>query len=285
MSLFACHPAVEPNPPEANGEVVEYHFTEDWFKGKIPIWTDVLRNYQDAPDIRYLEIGTFEGRSFFWMLDNVLTHPTSRAVGIDIFPGDVRARFDANLAASRHRERVTTVAGDSKVVLRQFEPDSFDIIYVDGSHAAKDVLSDAVMSWVLLRNGGVLILDDYSWQADWPLEFHPRIAIDAFLTAFRNDLEVLARENQVMVRKVEMPEPYILRIGNYAFFWRKGVLVEIGVHGSRVPTADQLSVIERLALSRGFGQIDFELGPASVSESVLRSTLPDVQLDDRAPRE
>lgn len=283
--LLACHPAVESKPLTAKGEVAEYHFTTDWFAQNAPVWTEVLRVYQGTPEIRYLEIGTFEGRSFFWMLDNVLTHPTSQAVGIDLFPGDVRTLFDANLAASGHHERVTTIAGDSKLVLRQLEPNSFDIIYVDGSHAAKDVLTDAVLSWILLRNGGVLILDDYNWQVDWPLEFRPRTSIDAFLTVFRNDLEVLIRQDQVIVRKVEMSQPYVLRLGDHAFLWRLGELVEIGVQGSSVPTADQLTVIERLAQSRGFGQTDFELGPESVPESELRSALPNIQLDSSAPRE
>ena len=32
--------------------------------------------------------------------------------------------------------------------------DSFDIVYVDGSHEPKDVLADAVLAFMLLRPGG-----------------------------------------------------------------------------------------------------------------------------------
>ena len=32
-------------------------------------------------------------------------------------------------------------------------------MYIDGSHAARDVISDAVLAWALLRPGGVLIFD------------------------------------------------------------------------------------------------------------------------------
>ncbi len=33
------------------------------------------------------------------------------------------------------------------------------IIYIDGSHCPPDVLTDAVMAWKLLTDGGIMILD------------------------------------------------------------------------------------------------------------------------------
>ena len=33
------------------------------------------------------------------------------------------------------------------------------IVYIDGSHEAPDVLTDAVMAWKLLVEGGIMILD------------------------------------------------------------------------------------------------------------------------------
>jgi len=39
----------------------------------------------------------------------------------------------------------------------------FDFIYVDGSHVAKDVLTDACMAWPMLTVGGVMCFDDYGW--------------------------------------------------------------------------------------------------------------------------
>ena len=37
----------------------------------------------------------------------------------------------------------------------------FDVAYVDGSHAARDVMIDAAMGWELLRRGGVIVFHDY----------------------------------------------------------------------------------------------------------------------------
>ena len=33
------------------------------------------------------------------------------------------------------------------------------VIYIDGSHLAQDVLTDAVMAWKLLKTTGIMILD------------------------------------------------------------------------------------------------------------------------------
>jgi len=51
----------------------------DWFTHKIPSWDIALDEFKGKPNIAYLEVGAYEGRSVMWMHDNVLTHPTSRA--------------------------------------------------------------------------------------------------------------------------------------------------------------------------------------------------------------
>ena len=61
-----------------------FQFTRGWFLGRnrrtfckyvVPQWA--------GKPIIYLEIGVFEGLSMVWMMQQILTHPDSRAVGID----------------------------------------------------------------------------------------------------------------------------------------------------------------------------------------------------------
>ena len=75
----------------------EYNFSEDWFTGRLSTWKRVLLQFKGKSNLQYLEIGVYEGRSILWMLENVLTHPTSNATGIDIFPGQLKERFLDNL--------------------------------------------------------------------------------------------------------------------------------------------------------------------------------------------
>ncbi len=285
VALCGCPQKAEvPTPVQAAGPT-EYVFSTDWFSGNIPVWEEAFARYKGKPDLAYLEIGTFEGRSFFWMLDNIVTHPTSHATGIDLFPLDLRRRFDANLAASGQANRVSTIAGSSQAALRTLPLASYDIIYVDGSHAAKNVLEDAVLCWGLLKNDGMLILDDYEWRLDWPLEFRPQVAVDAFLTVYRNDLEVVHRGEQVIIRKVEMPTPYILRLGDYAYFWRQQQLCRIGEQTQTTPGSGEQAAIARLAMSRGFAETSYGAKPELVSDPEVQAVLErlDLELDQVPP--
>ena len=76
--------------------------------------------------------------------------------------------------------------------MKKLVRNSYDIIYIDGNHEAANVLADLVLSWDLLKVGGIQILDDYLLHG--PLdpkrhfleELRPQLAIDAFITAYRN---------------------------------------------------------------------------------------------------
>lgn len=250
-------------PPEKG-----YRFTSDWFTPHLPRWEKALAPFKGKPELRYLEIGAFEGRSVVWMLNNILTHPTARMTAIDVFPGNLKARYLYNLGRSGGADKVTTIQGYSSPELRKFPFRSFDIIYIDGSHMADDVLTDAALSWDLLRNGGVLIFDDYNWRPggpDLPPELQPQIAIDAFLTANRNALEVLDRCYQVIVRKKENPcrdKDRCSPLGRFAFLWKDKVLVSLDAKQTTVPlSAEENALLRRILIGRPFGEVDYVWRP------------------------
>src|SRR5215207_4541549 len=108
------------------------------------------------PGLNFLEVGSFEGRSACWLLRSVLTGEGSRLTCIDLFPemlggndarlprvAHVSANFDHNVAATGAGHRVRKLRGSSEYWLRALPPDSFDFVYLDGSHNAPYVLSDA----------------------------------------------------------------------------------------------------------------------------------------------
>ena len=62
-------------------------FTQDWFTVRTPEWKKHLKQYFGKPNVRYLEVGAFEGKSLFWTLDNILTGKNSTAYAVDpLFP-------------------------------------------------------------------------------------------------------------------------------------------------------------------------------------------------------
>ena len=187
----------------------KYQFTHDWVSDHAPVWIKHLQEFKGKPNIRALEIGTFEGRGAIWFLENILTDPTSSITCIDVFGdygGPFEHRYDHNIKVSGFSHKVKKIKGSSQTVLRTLEPNSYDFIYIDGSHVAKDVLMDAVLSWDLLKVGGIIIFDDYRWhEHDMGRWARPQIAIDAFLHVFKPYTEVRHKEYQIVVKKKDEP--------------------------------------------------------------------------------
>lgn len=194
-----------PSPPTATT------FSQDWSRHFVANAAAHWMSLAGKP-VRYLEIGVFEGRSARWMLENILTHPESRMVGIDPWPieGDpFEDRARANLAP--FGDRVELIKGRSDVVLREgrFADESFDIALIDGDHRALPALTDSVLVWPLLKVGGMCTWDDYGWhRAPWkrkPRHERPQHAIDAFLAAIPGQYEQLFRGYQIGVTKTAGP--------------------------------------------------------------------------------
>ena len=198
----------DPLLPTPDAYLQDYEFTSDWFTLHIPVWEAALSSFQGVPDIRYLEIGLYEGRSALWMLENILTHPTARMTGLDVFEGPLKERYFANISLSGAADKVTTIIDYSQVALRKLPLDSFDIVYIDGSHDENDVFEDAALSWRLLKEGGILIFDDYRHVACFRHNnvAFPKVAIDAFYRSFKRQLEVIHNSSQLLLRKKKPPK-------------------------------------------------------------------------------
>lgn len=188
-------------------------FTKDWFSGNGKDWIKWLDRFIGKPNLHFLEIGCFEGRATIWLLEHILTNETCKITAIDTFEGSFEhkvRKFDVsnmyeNLLENiePYKNKVIVEKGNSQIVLRKFEPNSYNFIYVDGSHMACDVLEDTLLSWRLLKVGGVLIWDDYSWGQEFKDRLKtPRIAIDAFLEIFKGQYQVVSRDRQICIVKI-----------------------------------------------------------------------------------
>lgn len=184
-------------------------FTQSWFSRNIPMWEKMLAPLKNKP-VKALEIGSFEGQSTVWLLENILTHPQASIICVDAFSSTeelkdvdwdkVKARFHLNIAG--FEEKVNLKVGKSREILQYMTPNTFDFIYIDGSHLAKDVLIDCVLSHMLLRKDGIIIMDDYLWGGFQSNLAFPKPAIDAFLECFATEYQLLSLGYQVALKKL-----------------------------------------------------------------------------------
>jgi predicted O-methyltransferase YrrM len=196
-----------------------YRFTNDYFSGNIPNWQRHLGHLAAHPDLSFLEVGSYEGKSACWLLQHILTDESSRLTCIDAFGQEksqgvfdttgldsasmsYEDRFDHNMRQTGALHRVVKLKGLSAVLLRTLPPSAYDFIYIDGSHVARDVLEDAVLAWPLLKTRGLITFDDYLWSDLPDPLLRPQIAIDAFLKVYEGHYRLVDHAYQVTLEKL-----------------------------------------------------------------------------------
>ena len=199
-----------------------YSFTEthDWFSRHIPSWEKLFPRVTSCPP-RALEIGSWEGRSAVYTLNNLCAKGGS-IVCIDYFDALTTEHGRAHHDKLVHNLRVTgkphrVMVDCSTPALMQLLEETalaaddesergYDWIYVDGSHEAANTFLDAELAWRMARKGAIMVFDDYRWKRkDSDSPHHPRRGIDAFMMLRKGEYEILVgaedEDYQMVLRK------------------------------------------------------------------------------------
>jgi len=195
----------------------EYKFTQDWFNWAPEVWTQLIPMLPARK--KFLEIGSFEGRSTVWTVENMMEdggeiycidtwEGGEEHSKEDMSPAEDNFRHNRRLLMDKYADRHITIdKGTSLECLAGWlipsvvSKELFDFIYIDGSHVAKDVLTDACMAWPLLKREGLMVFDDYMWGNPRDALHRPKIAIDAFTNIFGETVEIIHMGYQLVVRK------------------------------------------------------------------------------------
>ena len=188
-------------------------FRYNWFEITArPYFQRFLSRYKGKSELRFLEIGPFEGMATVWMLENILTDNGCRILVIDTFEGSQEHNketlgnlleiFKGNI--ERWEDKVDIIVGRSQVDLTNMDlGETFDFIYIDGSHIATDVYTDAIHGFRKLKKGGYMAFDDYDWfGVTGKKEDTPKPGIDRFLSEKNGQYRLLLKEYQVWVEKI-----------------------------------------------------------------------------------
>lgn len=192
-------------------------YTSDWFTYAIDNFEIVKKAFLVDID-QILEIGSHEGRSASWILQNMLGDQGTLTC-IDPFANhdinpfrdetyaideDVFRRFQANVGeAKKPNQTVNILRGTSYYALAGLisQRKTFDFIYVDGNHQADATLADACMCFGLLKPGGYMLFDDYLWDHLPDVLDRGKMSIDAFVNMFLPNINISSIGYQFLIQK------------------------------------------------------------------------------------
>jgi hypothetical protein len=130
---------------------------------------------------------------------------------------------------------------------------------------------DTALSWDLLKDGGLLIFDDYLPNTELPSDLSPKGPIDIFLMAFGDEIKLLHREYQIVIRKSKhtCEREMCSTIGQYGYDWSQRALYELSTD-KPVPLAEEeKAALEQFLLS----YVDFRLNQRELVERMQRNEI------------
>jgi predicted O-methyltransferase YrrM len=168
--------------------------------------------------LRFLQLGAFTGDASVWMLENILTGQYSKLTDVDTWEGSkelAHEDMDFDEVYNIYQKKISKYWKQVRVerctttdyLLAQYGCDRplgeyFDFIYVDADHTTVGVLLDGELSWPLLKSGGIMSFDDYTWgHESGDPRLAPMVGIDLFLHRHQGEYELLAKNTQVWIKK------------------------------------------------------------------------------------
>ncbi len=176
-------------------DILKKNFNDLWFLNNLEIFNYFFPIKKKK--FHYLEIGSNEGLSLFYVLKNF---KKVKATAIDLWQNKKKeSYFDKNL---RQFNNYIKIKKDSIIALRELgkKNKKYDYVYVDGFHDGSHLMVDAIESYKLLKKNGIMIFDD-ALQNDKSLKYKSYQGIKNFLDFFGKEIKILYFQNILVIKK------------------------------------------------------------------------------------
>lgn len=157
---------------------------EEQYFNHAETWRGLLGPLAGKPNLSFLELGSWKGRSAIWLLENVLTHSSSRLTCVDVWdvnlasptntvilqarqagkPINAQECFLKNIKPFEHKVRVIKDLTTSALKNLAQEAAKFDFVYIDAGHLVEEVKADFLGVRPLLKANSQVFFDDYNWE-------------------------------------------------------------------------------------------------------------------------
>lgn len=185
----------------------------NWFLGYASHHFERFLTPFKGKDVSFLQLGAYTGDASVWLVENILTADKATLWDVDTWRGSdepIHHTFDWPDVLETYMAKTDQYAGKVEPFRMttdeffRFNTLTFDFIYVDADHTAQAAYTDGVNSWKVLKPGGILAFDDYTWGDGMPDQtLAPKPGINKFLDEYQGEYEVLLIDNQVWIRKPE----------------------------------------------------------------------------------
>lgn len=162
-------------------------------------------------DLNFLQLGVFTGDASVWLCENVLTSNVGcNLYDVDTWQGsqekdhesiDFDDVYDTYRKKTSHLRILKSTQTTTDFLKKDLKV-KYDFIYVDADHTTVGVILDGELSWPLLKSGGIMAFDDYTWHHHTgDPRLAPQVGIDLFLHRHMGEYELLAKNSQVWIKK------------------------------------------------------------------------------------
>lgn len=162
-------------------------------------------------NLQFLQLGVFTGDASVWLCENILTGIGSYLYDVDTWKGsdeeahknmDFVSVYDTYNRKTNHYHNIHRSTQTTTEFLTKFNTNNYySFIYIDADHTTVGVLMDAELSWPLLKSGGIMAFDDYTWGQHLSPELAPKLGIDLFLARHDGEYDTLVVNEQYWIQK------------------------------------------------------------------------------------
>ena len=210
-----------------------FHDTE----GNIKEWSKYVDKLKHKNN-NILSIGSQEGKIDAWLLINLCQNENSKVYSVDIWSNEIskfgkgeykycsdyvnlnkiekRSKevektskevekiFDDNIKKTQKsnqliKMKVCVIEGLIKLIEKK---EKFDFIHINSLYLARDLMTDGIFCWKLLKEDGIIVFSDYGIEEFKGHFYKQKYVIDTFLEIYEPEMKILFKKQELVIEKL-----------------------------------------------------------------------------------
>ena len=180
----------------------DYQFRLTWFSENISTWWEYLKPLGQSSarhPIQMLSLGTQDDSGLLWLADNILTASKDRLFCLSDCPSD---RLQENREKLPEPDKLVLQTEEISAQVENLTKETLDFIYVQSDCKQADYLQSVSRHlWKALKPAGLMCFKDYHFAHPSDPSQSSKVGIDAFIDSVEEEVEILYRSHQVILRK------------------------------------------------------------------------------------